>query len=38
VASIKWQYAVALVAGRQRSWVFSRDPDFATKAGRVLDL
>ena len=23
---------------RHRSWIFPRDPDFATKAGRILDL
>jgi hypothetical protein len=28
----------ALKPWRYRSWLFPRDPDFATKAGRVLDL
>ena len=28
----------ALQPWRSRSWLFPRDPDFATKAGRVLDL
>ena len=38
------QYVVAVLQedairpGYHRSWIFPRDPQFATKAGRVLDL
>lgn len=44
VASISgatiWQWLAedAIRPWRHRSWIFPRDPDFAAKAGRVLDL
>lgn len=34
----RWLSADALRPGRHRSWIFPRDPDFAGKAGRILDL
>lgn len=34
----RWLHDDALKPWQQRSWVFIRDPDFACKAGRVLDL
>jgi len=34
----RWLSADALRPWRHRSWIFPRDPDFATKAGRILDL
>jgi hypothetical protein len=34
----RWLSADALRPWRHRSWIFPRDPDFETKAGRVLDL
>jgi hypothetical protein len=34
----RWLSRDALCPWRYRSWIFPRDPDFATKAGRVLDL
>jgi hypothetical protein len=34
----RWLSADAIQPWRQRSWIFPRDPDFAAKAGRVLDL
>jgi DDE superfamily endonuclease len=34
----RWLAADAIRPWAHRSWVFPRDPDFATKAGRVLDL
>ena len=34
----RWLNEDALRPWTQRSWIFPRDPDFATKAGRVLDL
>lgn len=34
----RWLSADALRPWRYRSWIFPRDPDFATKAGRILDL
>jgi DDE superfamily endonuclease len=33
----RWLSADALRPWRQRSWIFPRDPDFAGKAGRILD-
>jgi hypothetical protein len=30
--------ADALPPWQHRSWIFPRDPDFALKAGRILDL
>jgi transposase len=34
----RWLHAAAIKPWRYRSWIFPRDPDFATKAARVLDL
>jgi hypothetical protein len=34
----RWLDADAIRPWRHRSWIFPRDPDFAAKAGRVLDL
>lgn len=34
----RWLRADAIRPWRHRSWIFPRDPAFATKAGRVLDL
>jgi hypothetical protein len=34
----RWLHDDALKPWQQRSWLFPRDPDFAAKAGRVLDL
>ena len=34
----RWLSQDAIRPWRQRSWIFPRDPDFASKAGRVLDL
>jgi transposase len=34
----RWLAADAIKPWRHRSWIFPRDPDFATKAHRVLDL
>ena len=34
----RWLAADAIKPWQYRSWIFPRDPDFATKAGRVLDL
>ena len=34
----RWLHEDALRPWSRRSWIFPRDPDFATKAGRVLDL
>ncbi|HEY3124112.1 MAG TPA: hypothetical protein VGK70_08605 [Thermoanaerobaculia bacterium] len=34
----RWLSADALQPWRYRSWIFPRDPQFAEKAGRVLDL
>jgi transposase len=34
----RWLHAAAIKPWRYRSWVFPRDPDFAVKAGRVLEL
>ena len=34
----RWLHADAIKPWRYRSWIFPRDPDFAAKAGRVLDL
>ena len=34
----RWLDADALQPWRHRSWIFPRDPNFAHKAGRVLDL
>src|SRR5207249_295087 len=35
---LRWLSADALLPWRHRSWIFPRDPDFAAKAGRILDL
>lgn len=34
----QWLSEDAIKPWRHRSWIFPRDPDFANKAGRVLDL
>ena len=34
----RWLHDDAIRPWSFRSWVFPRDPDFATKAGRLLDL
>jgi hypothetical protein len=34
----RWLHAAAIKPWQYRSWIFPRDPDFATKAARVLDL
>ena len=34
----RWLSADALRPWQHRSWIFPRDPDFAAKAGRILDL
>ncbi len=34
----RWLHAAAIKPWRYRSWIFPRDPDFASKAARVLDL
>jgi len=34
----RWLAADAIKPWQHRSWIFPRDPDFAFKAGRVLDL
>lgn len=34
----RWLHAAAIKPWRYRSWIFPRDPDFAKKAARVLDL
>ena len=34
----RWLSADALRPCQHRSWIFPRDPDFASKAGRILDL
>jgi hypothetical protein len=34
----RWLHEDALRPWTRRSWIFPRDPDFAVKAGRVLDL
>ena len=34
----RWLHEDALRPWLHRSWIFPRDPDFETKAGRVLDL
>ncbi|MDO8672684.1 MAG: IS630 family transposase [Dehalococcoidia bacterium] len=34
----RWLHEDAIRPWRYRSWIFPRDPDFAQKAGRILDL
>lgn len=34
----RWIHDAAIKPWQVRSWLFARDPDFAEKAGRVLDL
>lgn len=34
----RWLHAAAIKPWRYRSWIFPRDPEFAAKAARVLDL
>jgi hypothetical protein len=35
---LRWLRADAIRPWQHRSWIFATDPDFAAKAGRVLDL
>lgn len=35
---VRWLREDAIRPWQQRSWIFATDPDFAQKAGRVLDL
>jgi len=34
----RWLHADAIRPWQHRGWIFPRDPDFARKAGRILDL
>ncbi|MCP5116416.1 MAG: helix-turn-helix domain-containing protein, partial [bacterium] len=34
----RWLHEDAIRPWQHRSWIFPRDPDFARKAGRILDL
>lgn len=34
----RWLHEDAICPWQHRTWIFSRDPDFALKAGRILDL
>jgi hypothetical protein len=34
----RWLHADAIRPWQHRSWIFPRDPEFAAKAGRILDL
>ncbi len=34
----RWLHEDAIKFWQHRSWIFPRDPDFAAKAARVLDL
>jgi hypothetical protein len=34
----RWLHADAIRPWQHRTWIFPRDPDFAPKAGRILDL
>jgi hypothetical protein len=34
----RWLYQDAIRPWYHRSWIFPKDPDFAEKAGRLLDL
>ena len=34
----RWLHEDAIRPGQHRCWIFPRDPDFRSKAGRVLDL
>lgn len=34
----RWLHADAIRPWQHRTWIFPRDPDFAVKAGRILDL
>jgi hypothetical protein len=34
----RWLHADAIRPWQHRTWIFPRDPDFALKAGRILDL
>ena len=34
----RWLHADAIRPWQHRTWIFPRDPDFAVKAGRLLDL
>jgi transposase len=37
-STVRWLSADALKPWQHRSWIYPRDPDFAVKAARVLDL
>jgi hypothetical protein len=34
----RWLHEDAMRPWQHRTWIFPRDPDFARKAGRILDL
>ncbi len=34
----RWLHEAAIRPWQHRTWIFPRDPDFAVKAGRILDL
>ena len=34
----RWLHEDAIRPWQHRTWIFPRDPDFARKAGRILDL
>ena len=34
----RWLHEDAIRPWRHRTWIFPRDPEFTTKAGRILDL
>ncbi|MBI3937807.1 MAG: hypothetical protein HY323_12585 [Betaproteobacteria bacterium] len=34
----RWLHEDAIRPWQHRTWIFPRDPDFALKAGRILDL
>jgi hypothetical protein len=34
----RWLHQDAIKPWQHRSWIFPRDPKFAEKAGRILDL
>jgi hypothetical protein len=34
----RWLHEDAIRPWQHRTWIFPRDPDFAHKAGRILDL
>jgi len=34
----RWLHEAAIRPWQHRTWIFPRDPDFARKAGRIVDL